>query len=112
MPEGFTQIVEITPAMRALIEDAIESLILLLDEIDGDAELEDGGDAEPTLGAGESPFPQGAIIGEQGQLVPFQPNQAAWGLERPGTVDEAEIDDDEDGADAEPSLSSTVGFGC
>jgi hypothetical protein len=31
--------------MRRLIEDAIESLILLLDEIDGDAEHES--DAEP-----------------------------------------------------------------
>ena len=32
--------IEFRPGMRRLIEDAIESLILLLDEIDGDAELE------------------------------------------------------------------------
>lgn len=36
-----TQILEFTPAMRALIEDAIEALILLLDEIDGDDEVEE-----------------------------------------------------------------------
>jgi hypothetical protein len=50
------QIVVFTPAMRTLIADAIESLILSLDEIDGDAEAEDDdpaeekGDAEPSLG--------------------------------------------------------------
>jgi hypothetical protein len=51
------QVVVFTPAMRRLIADAIESLILLLDEIDGDAEVEDddpaeeGADLEPSLGA-------------------------------------------------------------
>ena len=51
------QIVVFTPAMRTLIADAIESLILLLDEIDGDVDAEDddpaeeNGDAEPSLGA-------------------------------------------------------------
>jgi hypothetical protein len=45
--------IEFRPGMRRLIEDAIESLILLLDEIDGDpdgedeGQAEDGGDAEP-----------------------------------------------------------------
>jgi hypothetical protein len=33
--------IEFRPGMRRLIEDAIESLILLLDEIDGDDETED-----------------------------------------------------------------------
>ena len=53
------QAIVFTPAMRRLIADAIESLILLLDEIDGDAELEDddpaeeNGDLEPSLGAFE-----------------------------------------------------------
>lgn len=32
--------IEFRPGMRRLIEDAIESLILLLDEIDGDDDLE------------------------------------------------------------------------
>jgi hypothetical protein len=48
--------VEFRPNMRRLIADAIESLILLLDEIDGDAnleeepDLEDGHDAEDEQG--------------------------------------------------------------
>lgn len=52
-----TTFIEFRPNMRRLIEDAIESLILLLDEIDGDEnleeepDLEDGRDAEPSLGA-------------------------------------------------------------
>ena len=51
------QVVLFTPAMRTLIADAIESLIVLLDEIDGEVELEEDGsdedasDAEPNLGA-------------------------------------------------------------
>jgi hypothetical protein len=66
-PEGFTQILEFRPGMRRLIEDAIESLILLLDEIDGDDELEegedleDGHDAEPYdyVRHGGAPLPDG-----------------------------------------------------
>src|SRR5450432_580586 len=51
------KIVVFTPAMRTLIADAIESLILLLDEIDVDVDAEDddpaeeNGDSEPSLGA-------------------------------------------------------------
>jgi hypothetical protein len=51
------QVVVFTPAMRMLIADAIESLILLLDEIDGDsdhkedADFEGEPDIEPSLGA-------------------------------------------------------------
>jgi hypothetical protein len=45
-PDAPIQILEFTPAMRTLIEDAIEALILLLDEIDGDADLEDEPDHE------------------------------------------------------------------
>ncbi len=40
------QIIEFTPAMRTLIKDAIEAPVLLLDEIDGDAGLEDGWNLE------------------------------------------------------------------
>jgi hypothetical protein len=49
-------IVEFRPNMRRLIADAIESLLLLLDEIDGDPDreedpdLEDGHDAEEEQG--------------------------------------------------------------
>ena len=35
------------PRLRLLIEDAIEPLILLLDELDGDADIEADADFEP-----------------------------------------------------------------
>jgi hypothetical protein len=38
--------IEFRPGMRRLIEDAIESLILLLDEIDGDGDFEENPDRE------------------------------------------------------------------
>lgn len=38
--------VTVTPTMRTLIEDAIEALLLILDEIDGDPDLEPEEDAE------------------------------------------------------------------
>jgi hypothetical protein len=53
------QVVTFASAIRRLIAEAIESLILLLDEIGGDVEMEDGDpadegwDAEPSLGAFE-----------------------------------------------------------
>ncbi|SEH88612.1 hypothetical protein SAMN02799636_04283 [Methylobacterium sp. 275MFSha3.1] len=37
----------------ALALDAVDHLVAALDEIDGDPDLEDGGDAEPSLGAPE-----------------------------------------------------------
>ena len=60
MTPDVPQVVVFTPAMRTLIADAIESLILLLDEIDGDAEHEQDADfegepdLEPSLGATNS----------------------------------------------------------
>jgi hypothetical protein len=41
--------IEFRPGMRRLIEDTIESLILLLDEIDGDDGMEDNSDIEDDL---------------------------------------------------------------
>lgn len=38
----------------ALALDAVDHLVAALDEIDGDPDLEDGGDAEPSLGAPEN----------------------------------------------------------
>jgi hypothetical protein len=67
------QVVVFTPTMRTLIADAIESLILLLDEIDGDVECEADADfevdpdLEPSLGATHSmdqPIAWRATIGE------------------------------------------------
>ncbi|MGE8127875.1 hypothetical protein ACQKQD_12940 [Methylobacterium sp. NPDC080182] len=37
----------------ALALDAVDHLVAALDEIDSDADAEDGGDAEPSLGAPE-----------------------------------------------------------
>ncbi|MHC2108352.1 hypothetical protein [Methylobacterium sp. CM6246] len=37
----------------ALALDAVDHLVAALDEVDGDPDLEDGGDAEPSLGAPE-----------------------------------------------------------
>lgn len=37
----------------ALALDAVDHLVAALDEFDGDPDLEDGGDAEPSLGAYE-----------------------------------------------------------
>jgi hypothetical protein len=58
--------IEFRPGMRRLIEDAIESLILLLDEIDCDAELEDSGDQEPIDEREYDPAEHG--IGDAGGL--------------------------------------------
>jgi hypothetical protein len=57
MSDANAQVITFTPGMRTLVCDAIEAMVLLLDEIDGDAELEDDGtaeecgDAEPSFGA-------------------------------------------------------------
>jgi hypothetical protein len=66
--------------MRRLIEDAIESLILLLDEIDGDDDLEDEPDAE--IGADNEPS-----LGSAGSGC----NQRAWAQ---GSTDDREDDDE------------------
>jgi hypothetical protein len=56
--------IEFGPSMRVLIEDAIESLILLLDEIDGDdgaedeGDFENGHDAEPAADSEEDDAPE------------------------------------------------------
>lgn len=71
----------VTPTMRLRLATTIENLIALLDEIDGDENTEEPGDAEPWL---------------------------AWperGLTAAGSdTGDRELDyaDDEDGADAEP----------
>jgi hypothetical protein len=57
MSDANAQVITFTPGMRTLICDAIEAMILLLDEIDGDPELEKDVDCEsepdlePSLGA-------------------------------------------------------------
>lgn len=70
--------IEITPELRMLLERIAASAIDALDAIDGDADEEDGGDAEPSFGWAASEARQGA---------------------RPQPLDEAEDD-----GDREPSL--------
>lgn len=48
--ENFTRIVELTPALRREIEATVEHLIAILDRFDGDENVEDAGDNEPSLG--------------------------------------------------------------
>lgn len=48
--ESFVRIVELTPRLRKRIEQVIEHLVSILDQFDGDENLEDGGDDEPSLG--------------------------------------------------------------
>jgi hypothetical protein len=43
--------IEVPADLRSRVADAIESLIGLLDALDGEADGEDAGDAEPGLGA-------------------------------------------------------------
>jgi hypothetical protein len=93
---GAPLFVEFRPSMRRLIEDAVESLLLLLDEIDGDADIEeddspeDVGDAEPSLGAPE---------------VGYLCSQTRWAQGR-GDDLEDEHDGREPDVDDEPSLGS------
>lgn len=41
-------------ALRTRIEDAVEWLLAILDALEGDPDLEDGADAEPSLAAPEN----------------------------------------------------------
>ncbi len=45
-----TVFLTVRPSLRASLANTIDSLIALLDEIDGDENLEEPGDDEPTLG--------------------------------------------------------------
>ncbi|MFN3507464.1 MAG: hypothetical protein ACK4ZU_08305 [Allorhizobium sp.] len=72
--DSFVRIVELTPVMRKQIEATIEHLLSVLDHFDGDENLEENGDLEPTLGAPErhpsswefAPF--GVVCRESGPL--------------------------------------------
>lgn len=72
----------VTPSMRTRIEATIEHLLALLDTIDGDPDLEDGGDAEPEpfepyLADAASDFeydPAESGIGDGGGLAEQWPN--------------------------------------
>ncbi len=75
---------EITPAhLRQIIETEVEHLIDILDQLDPDPDLEDGGDGEPSIGAPEA-------------------QAGSWRGLWPEDNDDREADD----ADAEPELGS------
>ena len=48
--QSYVTIIEVNGSFRRRIENIIESLVGLLDQIDGNADDEDGGDSEPSLG--------------------------------------------------------------
>ncbi|WP_206120828.1 hypothetical protein [Rhizobium laguerreae] len=79
--KGPASLSRLTELRRAALETYIEELISLLDYLDDDADLEDNGDLEPSLGSS----PQ--VIG----------NEIAHDLE----LDDC---DDEEGGDDEPSM--------
>lgn len=84
------------PQTRRSIEDAIERLVALLDQFDGDPDFEPANDDEPSIGwTGNGPYP--TPIGDQ----------SVHNAGDPATVDlELDETDDESGGDAEPSLGA------
>lgn len=87
-PASPTTFLPVTRTMRQLIENVVEDLLLLLDEIDGDADLEDeseddDADFEPILGAN----------------ICF--DQSSWHC---GVRDDREIADDSEEGDDEREL--------
>jgi hypothetical protein len=85
--DSFVRIVELTPAMRKQIEATIEHLLSVLDQFDGDENLEDDGCDEPWLSSGAAH------------------HTTAWRDDR-GDDRELNDEDDEDGGDLEPTLGA------
>lgn len=63
-PDDYIQILEITPATRRSIENAIERLIALLDTLDPDADFESDADGEPSIGWPDGSPGRGAVACE------------------------------------------------
>lgn len=62
--QDFTRIVELSPDLRKRIQAVVEGLIAILDEYDGEPDVEDGGDDEPSLGWSETS--PGAVFADCG----------------------------------------------
>ncbi|MCP1832858.1 hypothetical protein [Bradyrhizobium sp. USDA 4545] len=99
--------------LRKRVETTIDYLLLLLDRIDGDADLEDGGDLEPSLAALER-HPE-CIPGESWSDAPYRDRDGAQVAWCKGTRDDREhdhdgaepdVDDELSGDEQEPSLGS------
>lgn len=85
------------PGIRERIEQAIESLLALLDTIDGDPDL------EPSLGAPEVPLPS---------LTSYLPDRFAFTSQEPwadGGGDEREADPAQDGIADIDGLARVLG---
>jgi hypothetical protein len=78
--------------LRAEIEDTVHNVIGLLDRIDPDPDLEDGGDAEPWLGAPETFPSNGQCVG----TLNHSGTQVGWAR---GCDDDREMGDDNGIAD-------------
>ncbi|WP_244424649.1 hypothetical protein [Methylobacterium nodulans] len=76
-------------------------MITCLDEADGDPDLEDEGDDEPSLGSPERTAEFGVTVIDGDRYHILSTSQIRWG--DGGTMDcEVEDEHDEDGGDAEP----------
>lgn len=98
--DSFVRIVELTPAMRKQIEATIEHLLSVLDQFDGDENLEEddpaeeGGDTEPSLGWADMQARYDFYgVGDR--------HHVGLGYDR-----ELDTVDDEDGGETEPSLGA------
>ncbi|WP_375782933.1 hypothetical protein ACE10Z_23755 [Bradyrhizobium sp. Pha-3] len=99
--------------LRKRAEAAIDYLLLLLDQIDGEADLEDGGDLEPSLAALER-HPE-CIPGESWLNAPYRTGDGAQTCWNKGSRDDREdehdgrepnVDDELSGDEEEPALGS------
>ncbi len=123
-----TTFLAVSPSMRLRIETTVENLLALLDEIEGDENLEDGGDAEPSLGwtrhgAGWAEYRDGPALddreaedehdedGDPGEdNGDAEPSLGSMGFYANGKLEydlEADTSDDEPGGDDEPSMGWT-----
>ncbi|MGC4024412.1 MAG: hypothetical protein QM744_04205 [Mesorhizobium sp.] len=108
-----TTFLSVTPSMRKKLAATFEALIALLDEIDGDC------DVESTLGAPErSPEPhrgkRGPVYGKEARDNEGDQTNWADGANAAFEDDcETDNEDNEDGGDNEPNLGWTGhGIGC
>ncbi len=100
------EFVEVPGGFRRTVEDAIEALICVLDQLDADPDLENGGCDEPTLGWPNAMEGRGAIglrndppfdDGEFEPTLGWNEAEAKWGA-RYQPLDECEDVSEDEGA--------------
>ncbi len=97
---------EQSPALRVKLEEAVERLIAALDALDGDADLEDTGDAEPSLGSLEH---LGRYAQDHWATGATDDREEVCEDEGAQCDDEGCDPDREDGGDAEPDAPGATG---